>query len=164
MLTYELNQRAARRERRATTFAEALAAIEDYVELPYRIRRRAGGADARHQLTEAISKVQSRIAFYQAWMHIEEPKAATAYDALVRTTKAQAGGQMKQAWAQPLRTKDRQMNLHAAYPRDGIDEQIAICITVMREGLGRSARSRRRRARDSGSEQLSAEALGMSGP
>ena len=37
-LTYGLNQRAARRERQANVFAEALTAIEDYAELPYRIR------------------------------------------------------------------------------------------------------------------------------
>ena len=36
-LTYGLNQRAARRERQSSAFAEALSAIEDYAELPYRI-------------------------------------------------------------------------------------------------------------------------------
>ena len=41
-LTYGLNQRAARRERHSNGFAEALTAIEDYAEMPYRIRRRPG--------------------------------------------------------------------------------------------------------------------------
>lgn len=39
-LTYALNQRAARREHQAKTFAEALTAVEEYLEMPYRIRRR----------------------------------------------------------------------------------------------------------------------------
>jgi glucose uptake protein GlcU len=40
VVTYSLNQRAGRRERQARAFAEALTAIEDYANMPYRIRRR----------------------------------------------------------------------------------------------------------------------------
>jgi Flp pilus assembly protein TadB len=40
VVTYSLNQRARRRERQARAFAEALTAIEDYANMPYRIRRR----------------------------------------------------------------------------------------------------------------------------
>ena len=42
LLTYALNRRNARRERRALAFGEALSVIEDYAEMPYRIRRRPG--------------------------------------------------------------------------------------------------------------------------
>jgi len=65
-LTYGLNQRAARRERQTKLFAEALAAIEDYAEFPYRIRRRPRTSEARHELTEQVSQKQSQIAFHQA--------------------------------------------------------------------------------------------------
>ncbi len=74
-LTYHLNQRTTRRERQANVFAEALRAIEDYAELPYRIRRRSGTPESRHELTEQISQIQSRIAFHQAWLAIEAPRA-----------------------------------------------------------------------------------------
>ncbi|WP_024936265.1 hypothetical protein [Actinomadura welshii] len=136
VLNHGFNQRAVRREQRARTFAEALSAVEDYAELPYRVRRRSGNADARLQLTEDISKIQSRIAFYQAWLRIEAPQVATAYEKLVRSAKRQAGGQMSQAWAQRVRVKDRQMNLRVAYPRDEIDKEIANCVTLMRRTLG----------------------------
>ena len=75
-ITYGLNQRAARRERQANAFAEALQAIEDYAEMPYRIRRRLGTHGARHELTEQISQIQSRIAFHQAWLSLETPEVA----------------------------------------------------------------------------------------
>src|ERR1022692_1459120 len=65
-LTYGLNQRVARRERQAKSFADALTAIEDYAEMPYRIHRRRATREARHDLTEQISQIQSRIAFHQA--------------------------------------------------------------------------------------------------
>src|SRR6266487_3328576 len=51
-ITYWFNQRAARRERRATTFAEALATVEDYAEMPYRVRRRRNTSEARYELTD----------------------------------------------------------------------------------------------------------------
>jgi hypothetical protein len=79
-LTYNLNQRAARRERQTKVFADALTAIEDYAELPYRIRRRPGSPGIKHELTEQISQIQSRIAFHQAWLSIETPGVASSYE------------------------------------------------------------------------------------
>lgn len=136
VLGYLFSQRAARRQRQAKTFAEALAAVEDYAELPYRVRRRSGDAEARRVLTEDISRVQSRIAFYQALLRIEEPVVAIAYEKLVRSAKRQAGGQMREAWTQRVRKKDHQMNLRVAYPRDEIDRELTKCVATMRADLG----------------------------
>ncbi|GAA0543652.1 hypothetical protein GCM10009546_02130 [Actinomadura livida] len=65
--------------------------------LPYRVRRRSGDAEARLVLTEDISRVQPRIAFYQALLRIEEPVVAVAYEELVRSAKRQVGEQMREA-------------------------------------------------------------------
>jgi hypothetical protein len=135
-LTYGLGQRAARRERQAKLFAEALAAIEDYAELPYRIRRRPRAPEARHELTEQISRVQAQIAFHQAWLSLETPGVARAYDNLVRAVKIQAGSQMAQAWQKPAITKDAQVNLGVAYPRDEINAARGRCVEAMRQALG----------------------------
>ena len=139
-LTYGLNQRAARRERQSNAFAEALSAIEDYAELPYRIRRRPGTSQARHQLTEQISSIQSRIAFHQAWLSLETPTVAQSYEELVRTAKAQAGEQMKEAWRESGVRKDKQVSLTKAYPREEINAARGRCLDVMREALGRRLR------------------------
>jgi hypothetical protein len=136
-VTYGLNQRAARRERHTNAFAEALAAIEDYAELPYRIRRRPRTPEGRHELTEQVSKIQSRIAFHQAWISLEAPGVARSYNDLVRAAKAQAGKQMAEAWLTPAITKDAQVNLGIAYPRDEINAARGQCVEAMREVLGR---------------------------
>lgn len=136
-LTYGLNQRAVRRERQSSAFAEALAAIEDYAELPYRIRRRPGTSSAQYELTEQISQIQSRIAFHQAWLSIEAPIVAESYADLVQVTKAQAGEQMKDAWLESAATKDAQANLGVAYERDKINAARVQCIDAMRGVLGR---------------------------
>jgi Tfp pilus assembly protein PilE len=139
-ITYWLNQRAARRERRAAVFAEALATVEDYAEMPYRVRRRRDTPEARYALTDEVSKIQSRLAFHQALLQIECPDIAAAYCALVRATKIQAGGQMQDAWQQPVLRTDMEMNLGIRYPRDSIDAARAACITAMRPARGRRGR------------------------
>ncbi|MFI7553850.1 hypothetical protein ACIBQ2_29420 [Micromonospora sediminimaris] len=136
-ITYTLNQRVARRERQAKAFAEALNAVEDYAEMPYRIRRRRDTPEARYDLTDEVSKIQSRLAYHQALLQIEASEVAASYVALVRATKIQAGGQMQQAWQQPLLTTDAEMNLQVRYPRDQIDAARGACIETMRAALRR---------------------------
>ena len=136
-VTYGLNQRAARRERQAKLFAEALAAIEDYAELPYRVRRRPHTPEGRHELTEQVSRIQSRIAFHQAWISLEAPDVASFYNDLVRAAKTQAGKQMSEAWLTPAITKDAQVNLGVPYPRDEINAARVQCVEAMRQALGR---------------------------
>lgn len=140
-LTHSLNQRAARRERQARAFAEALGAIEEYVELPYRIRRRRPTEEARHDLTEQISRLQARIAFHQGWLQVQAPDVAGWYEQLVRTAKQQAGAQMKEAWDRPPATGDAGMNLGGAYPRAEIDRARGRCVAAMRLDLGPRSRN-----------------------
>jgi len=137
-ITYTLNQLAARRDRQAKAFAEALGAVEDYAEMPYRIRRRRDSPDARHELTDEMSKIQTRLAYHQALLQIEAPEVAADYATLVRATKIQAGGQMRHAWQQPVLTTDTEMNLSTRYPRDKIDVARGECIAAMRSALGHS--------------------------
>ncbi|MGW6930744.1 hypothetical protein ACWGE0_11810 [Lentzea sp. NPDC054927] len=135
LLTYVLNRRAARRERRALTFGEALSVIEDYAEMPYRIRRRPGTLEGRQQLTEEVSRIYSRLAFHQALLDIEAPKVAAAYRLLANEAKAQVGGQMKTAWQQPVRVNDAEMNLEEYYDRKRVDHARDHCVATMRAVL-----------------------------
>ncbi|MET4920983.1 hypothetical protein P3L51_01135 [Streptomyces sp. PSRA5] len=135
-LTYALNQRAASRERRAKTFAEALTAVEEYLEMPYRIRRRPeSSALVRQQLTDEVSGLLARMAFHQAWLQIEASTVAGHYTTLVATARAEAGTQMSLAWQQLPITSDDGMNLGSAYPRDRSNAARAACIDVMRRHL-----------------------------
>jgi hypothetical protein len=135
LLTYGLNRRAARRERRALAFSEALSVIEDYAEMPYRIRRRPGTLEGRQQLTEEVSRIYSRLAFHQALLDIEAPKVAAAYRLLAQQAKAQVGEQMKTAWQKPVRITDAEMNLEEHYDRSRVDHARAHCVATMRAVL-----------------------------
>ncbi|WP_306212910.1 hypothetical protein [Actinoplanes sp. RD1] len=135
LLTYALNRRAARRERRALAFGEALSVIEDYAEMPYRIRRRPGTLEGRQQLTEEVSRIYSRLAFHQALLDIEAPAVAAAYRQLANEAKAEVGAQMKAAWQKPVRTTDAQMNLEEHYGRERVDRARNECVATMRAAL-----------------------------
>lgn len=135
IVIWSVTQCARRRERRSKAFAAALASVEAYVEMPYRIRRRPDDFGARHELTDQISTIQADIAWHQAWLELEAPAVADSYRALVRVARAQAGAQMRDAWLlDPIR-RDSEMNLGIAYPREQIDAARAECLTAMSKAL-----------------------------
>lgn len=135
LLTYRLNRRAAHRERRAHAFGEALSVVEDYAEMPYRIRRRLGTPEGRNQLTEEVSRIYSRLAFHQALLDVEAPLVGDAYRHLVTEAKKQVGGQMKTAWTQNVLQTDADMNLEQPYDRARVDAARRACVEAMRAAL-----------------------------
>ncbi|MGW0895706.1 hypothetical protein ACWD0G_01720 [Streptomyces goshikiensis] len=134
-VTYSLNQRALRRERRSKTFAEALTAVEEYLEMPYRIRRRPSSPDIRRELTDEASSLLARMAFHHAWLQIEASAVAEPYAALVAAARSEAGVHMSEAWQQPPIDTDSGMNLGVAYPRDRSNAARTLCIQAMRRNL-----------------------------
>lgn len=115
---YMLQQRSARRDRHRTMYAEALRAVEDYLEAPYRIRRRDGSAASRQALATHVSEIQSRLNFYCAWLQLHAPDHVhAAYVELVASAKREAGAQMTAAWQARPTTRDRDVPLGAPYPR-----------------------------------------------
>jgi hypothetical protein len=133
---YMLTQAQARRERRAKEFAQALAAVEEYLEAPYRIRRRQSATpEARDALTNALSDLQARITHHRAWLYVEAPAVAQAYDAFVAAARSEAGAQMTEAWNTAPLTSDSDMNLKVAYQHPSSDAERAKVIAAMRQNL-----------------------------
>lgn len=133
---YVRTQAWARRERRAKAFADALAAIEDYLEAPYRVRRRqAATPEARTALTSILNDLQARIALHRAWLQVEAPAVAEAYEALVSAARAEAGTQMTDAWNSAPLANDADMNLKVAYAHPDSDAQRLLAARSMRRNL-----------------------------
>lgn len=126
---YVMQQRASRRDQRAVLYAEALRAVEDYREAPYRVRRRDGSHDARRAITDHISDVQSRISFHSGWLRLNAPApVAEAYDTYVAAARAEAGAQMTDAWAQPATVRDEDVPLGTGFeqPRAKAARQVVL--------------------------------------
>lgn len=121
VLTIVGDRHRQRSARRADAFAAALQAVSDYLEAPYRIRRRTGGHAERRRLTEAVSEIQSRIDFHRAHLAVIAPKVAVLYEQLVQAAKQEAGAQMTHAWKAAPTRRDRDVPLAAAFSHPSSD-------------------------------------------
>ncbi len=107
-----VNQYQVRRDGRRKDFAEALAAVERYAELPYRVlRRQESTPEVRGRIAEFIHDVQQDLLFHQSWMRIQDPRVADAYDSLLRITREEAGAAMTEAWSESPIASDEAMPL-----------------------------------------------------
>jgi hypothetical protein len=129
-------QAQTRRERRAKLFADALAAVEEYLEAPYRIRRRQTATpETREALATSLSDRQARIALHRAWLQVEAPAVGQAYGAFITAARSEAGIQMTEAWEATPLTRDTDMNFKIAYPHPKSDAERARVIDAMRQHL-----------------------------
>lgn len=99
--------------RRQEHFANALAAVAEYCEFPYVVRRRGASDPERERLriSSELRDVQQRIAFYQAWLKADSDHVADAYDKLVAEVRQTMGGEMRDAWTRPPIVSDEEMNV-----------------------------------------------------
>ena len=142
---YALTQAWNRRERRARTYAEALAAIREYQELPYRIyRRQASDAATREALGQMLSDAAGKVRFYMATLEMESLLAARAYGDLRNQTRRRGALLRDWAWQQPLIDNDSAMALNPPFHHDNDDEE-RLCLACMRHDLKIFRRRRSRR-------------------
>lgn len=133
---YLYQQRSARMDRRAGMYAEALRAVEDYLEGPYRIRRRDGSAEQRFQITTWLSDVKSRINYHCALMDLHAPgDVAHLYEQFVLAAQREAGPQMGAAWNEPPTVSDAAVSLGAPYIRSDADRARRRVVDAMRGEL-----------------------------
>lgn len=126
-------QKENRRQERAKAYAEAIRAVDDYLETPYRIRRRNGSVEHRWQLTESISETQSRINFHKGWLRINASKDVyDAYIEFIKAAKTEAGAQMTASWNGPVTKKDRQVPLGAGLPQPESEAAKEVLVEAMK--------------------------------
>lgn len=137
LITYQVEKRRSRHERYARTFAEAIQAVVDYLEAPYRIRRRPmRDPRIRYELTALVSDIQSRISFYEAWLATTVPTVATAYSNLVAAARREAGPEMTAAWRAPATRSDGDVPLGQRYEHPLADAARDRCLAAMLAALG----------------------------
>jgi hypothetical protein len=137
VIGYSRQRRAQRRSERATLYGRAIAAVEEYLEAPYRIRRRDDTTEARFAITSAVSDTKTAISLHQALLEMHAPRAVTgAYARFAAAARHEAGPQMTEAWKTKPTSKDYQVPLGKAYDRTASDAAQAALISVMKADLG----------------------------
>jgi hypothetical protein len=133
VIGYSIQQGTARADRHRTMYAEALRAVEDYLEAPYLIRRRDGSAAARREISTHISEIQSRLSFYGAWLQLHAPAAVhAAYSEYVTQARREAGTQMSAAWRARPTKRDSDVPLGKAYQHAASDRARDAVLRAMR--------------------------------
>ena len=127
----------ARRDRLASLYADALSAVSEYIEGPYRIRRRTQGeAGQRFTITTRLSDVKAQIDHSENMLVLHaRPKVASAFHAYVHAAQREAGTQMHDAWKHPGISDDHEVNLFRPYPREQSDPLRAHAVAVMQADL-----------------------------
>lgn len=135
---YSRQRKAERRAERATLYGNAIAAVENYLEGPYRIHRKDGSKETRFAITSATSDAKSAISLHQALLEMHAPpEVCAAYYAFVDAAIAEAGPQMTAAWMVNAITTDDQVPLGVGYARTDSDAKRATLVTTMKVDLTR---------------------------
>lgn len=134
--TYAASQAAARRERQASVFAEALRSVEDYLEGPYRVRRTNGSHEHRAEVVAYLSDVKSRHNYYCGQLRLHAPeRTADAFEAFVAAAVKDAGPQMTAAWKGRPTRRNRDVPLGKGYNRERADAAKKTVLYEMRRTL-----------------------------
>lgn len=133
-----INAARARRESLTTLYGDALGAVAEYLEGPYRILRKDGEASTRFAITSKLSDVKTSIDHHQALLRLHaDPAVADAYDLFVNAAKAEVGQQMHDAWEASPVTTDAGVNLNVALPREASNKKRDLAVEMMQAHLRR---------------------------
>ena len=126
VLAYLLGQRRTSVERKRTLCAEAIADALQWLELPYRIRRRPD--DTPQTLTalgDRINDLRERLQFHEKWLRIEIPQSVASYQRLVGEVIAAAGQEIENAWnASPAQSASNMNVGQLSIIRDRVDAAV----------------------------------------
>jgi hypothetical protein len=105
------NSRHARLDRQRELFAEAFAAVAEYREFPFIIRRRDSTGADRSSIHRDLSRIQAALHRYEAMLRVEAPIVGAAFSKLVAETRRVAGAEISKAWDLPAAAGDRDMHV-----------------------------------------------------
>jgi hypothetical protein len=132
---YLINQANNRNERKRKIDAEALLAVRQYQDLPYRIRRRPSSTtETRAQLNNHINDVLTNLRFYHAWMQVDSREVGIAYQDYIKQTQRFGRMHRQAAWTAPIIDSDEGMREELSYQYEN-EPELALCLMAMRREI-----------------------------
>lgn len=142
-----VNGDRAERQRRRDLHGRALAAVIDYGEIPFMIRRRRCEPEQRSaeriRLSDHFSKVKAEISTCQVLLSADgHRRVAAPYDELVATARSVVGKEAHDAWEQEPIAEDSGMNMGPLFDRL---EEFRNELAAFQEAMARATLPRRLR-------------------
>lgn len=146
LLGYLNTQHLQRRDRRSVMYAEAMAAMREFEQAPYLVRRRAGSdGHTRAALAAKLIDANTRVTYSEKLLLMDSLSVGRAYGLLAEVTKVQVRTHRDAAWQAPLVTTDDQVpSTTMQYPYSNTAEW-DLCVLAMRRELATLGWARRRR-------------------
>jgi len=108
----------ARLDNRRAVYSEAIRAVSDYLEGPYRVARCHNDPDQRFALSRDLSEIQGRIDAHLVLVELHAPtNVFEAYAAYVAVARREAGVQMSEEWKKRAPTRRSDMNMEQPFDR-----------------------------------------------
>ena len=139
---YLFNGVLARIATRREAFAEALAEVQRYNQLPYRFRRRPDDSPATiDRLATLLGDTQARLAYHRRRIELEDAKVADAFNSYVDKLRETNSRHRRDALSRSAATVPLDIEFDG-YPFSARDERQR-CVDAMRENLSLQASLRR---------------------
>lgn len=133
---YLLSQASQRRERQAKIYADALAALTRWGEVPFAILRRPrSDEEVRAAIGKEISDAMGGVSYHVTLLRLESPPLGEAYRLLWHRLRVTWNQNRDLAWATPVMTTDEEMRKVPSFVREDADEEYALCLLAMRREL-----------------------------
>ena len=154
---YLANQSRARRERKATAFAEALTSLRRYQDFPFKVWRRLDDSpETLARLAAEHSDTGMQNNFQLSWLLVDAPVVGEAFRALTEAVKDERRANYTLAWQSPPITAPAALAEVPPFQRHGPDTELELCLWAMRNELSLLGPLRRRRIRRAVRAQVAA--------
>jgi hypothetical protein len=125
---------ATRRDRRRQLYGEATKAATAWVELLYRVRRRADNKEDARAIIHRVHDAQEALMYHRGWIGSESKMLGRSYDRLVASVKKQTEALTQDAWKSPIRQTPGDALPEEPHP--SIDAALAAWLKDVRAHLG----------------------------
>jgi hypothetical protein len=107
-----LNRRADTEARRRQAYAAAMQVLVEWIEYPYRIRRRTSDDPLElRRLAEIGHDIQQRLRYHRTWVLLEHPPTGRLYAEVLAAVSEKVGAACQNSWTLPPICKAVDMNL-----------------------------------------------------
>jgi hypothetical protein len=133
---YLVNGRLNRINEKTKAYAEALAAVEHYKQLPSTIYRlHDSTAETRAKLAKMIGETQENLAFHRRWLDLDSPAVGSAYNKLVDKIRETNSIYRRQAFDAPPPSADSDLESFGGKFHTHSDAERTECMLAMRREL-----------------------------
>lgn len=136
VIGYSIQRKITRRSERADLYGNAIGAVEEYLEGPYRIRRKIADPANWFTISSALSDAKTAISHHQALIELHAPPPVSrSYRAFANAATAEVGPDMTSAWQAPPLNRPEDVPLGSGYARSKSDLARSELIEVMADDL-----------------------------